>query len=176
MNTNSDRVPFGNENGKKINDSEIDADLDTVPMDEESWDWLRARLFEHAERQQDDRQAAHDSALAWLMIESGWDVDRLARKLGWGRGRVQRFLRFGRFLLYRQDPEGYKARYGDGTKTNDIEICESATERRSRHRLDARKGRRCANCGSPFTPKNGLGKTCSTRCRVALHRRQRDGR
>jgi hypothetical protein len=42
---------------------------------------------------------------------------------------------------------------------------------RSRERLEARKDRTCKNCGATFTPKNSLGTTCSTRCRVALHRK-----
>jgi hypothetical protein len=176
VNTNTDGTPIRNGVGTKISDIEISANPDTVPMmDEEGWDWLRGRLFEHAERQRDDRQAAHDQALAWLMIESGWDVDRLARKLKWSRQRVKRFLRYGRFCHYLQDPESYLASNGDGMEINDIEINESATERRSRHRLDARKDRRCACCGKPFTPKNALGRTCSLRCRVALHRRQQEG-
>jgi hypothetical protein len=44
--------------------------------------------------------------------------------------------------------------------------------RRSQARLEARRDRRCKNCGQVFTPKNSLGKTCSTRCRVALHRKK----
>ena len=43
---------------------------------------------------------------------------------------------------------------------------------RAQERLDARRDRRCTNCGATFTPKNSLGRTCSTRCRVALHRKR----
>jgi hypothetical protein len=45
-------------------------------------------------------------------------------------------------------------------------------ERRARERREARAGRRCEHCGKKFTPRNSLGKTCSARCRVALHRRK----
>jgi hypothetical protein len=47
-----------------------------------------------------------------------------------------------------------------------------SNDARSRERLEAREGRTCKHCGRPFTPKNALGRTCSTRCRVALHRQR----
>jgi hypothetical protein len=32
--------------------------------------------------------------------------------------------------------------------------------------------RQCVQCGRPFTPARGHAQTCSTRCRVAAHRRR----
>lgn len=47
------------------------------------------------------------------------------------------------------------------------------SQQRSQDRLEERQDRKCAHCGETFTPKNSLGQTCSTRCRVALHRAAR---
>jgi hypothetical protein len=44
--------------------------------------------------------------------------------------------------------------------------------KRSAERLAARQNRPCDYCGAEFTPKNSMGTTCSTKCRVALYRRK----
>jgi hypothetical protein len=49
-----------------------------------------------------------------------------------------------------------------------------ANLQRAAQRLADRADRKCEHCGKVFTPKNSLGKTCSTRCRVARHRQQRE--
>jgi hypothetical protein len=40
-------------------------------------------------------------------------------------------------------------------------------------RLQARSGRKCAVCNKPFIAKRSDQKTCSNRCRQALHRRSK---
>lgn len=45
--------------------------------------------------------------------------------------------------------------------------------RKKQRSEQARQGRTCPVCGTTFTPKNTLGKTCSGACRVRLHRQQK---
>jgi hypothetical protein len=68
-----------------------------------------------------------------------------------------------------------RGRYTENDDHDDSEPCcwahrKQGPSRLSRERLEARQDRRCEQCGATFTPKNSLGKTCSARCRVALHR------
>jgi hypothetical protein len=146
-------------------------------MDEETFDWLRGAIARNVAELRGDGQADRDQGLAWLLVESGWEVGRLAAKLGMRRKRVRDFLRFGHFCRFCRDPDNWRASLpcnggGEGKAVNK----EDSTRRRASERLAARKDRTCAHCGGTFTPKNSLGKTCSTRCRVALHRQQQGGR
>jgi hypothetical protein len=109
----------------------------------------------------------------------------------WGYGRYfAAHCLFGQDLYYQWDPEhrgpcpcpgcgrevvsvnAHRARAGfrtaccDGHHDPEAWYC----QRRGQKRLERRQGRLCERCGKPFTPKNALGKTCSARCRVALHR------
>jgi hypothetical protein len=165
--------PPCNEDGHDI-DAGKDHDADAVtggPLDEESFEWLRVRVLSHAEQAPAARwQAARDQALAWLMLESRWDAERLAAALGWSVGRVKDHLRYARYCRF-LDPNK-TAWASEGTRP----AAPSGLTPKSRAdaRRAARKDRRCAFCGGTFTPRNSLGRTCSTRCRVALHRRQAD--
>jgi hypothetical protein len=99
------------------------------------------------------------------MVESKWDVPRLAAKLGWREAKVEEWLRYGRFCaylqnVYTQNPEAYRALAcnRDGPAEADYSVIDR-TQARSEQRLAARKDRVCAYCGKTFTPRNSLGKT-----------------
>src|SRR5262249_15576821 len=124
--------PCNGDGGEKNDDINQGAEPVTAPeVDDEGWDWLRERVLAHADSQPGDRQAARDQAMAWLMLESGWSVNRLAAKLGWRKGRVREFLRFGRFCLFLRDPEAYRARFGNEGGGEKIDH----TQRRTQARL-----------------------------------------